>query len=94
MDKSIERRVGRVSKSNPLGWIFCSVQEIADLIRGVSYKKTTPPNHPNQVTYQSEASQLVSDWMEFYNHRRSHSALDGKTPWAVYESEITLETAA
>ena len=41
-----------------------------------------------------EASQLVSEWMEFYNHRRSHRALDGKSPWAVYEPEVTLETAA
>ena len=27
---------------------------------------------------------LVSDWMEFYNHRRKHQALDYVTPWLLY----------
>ena len=27
---------------------------------------------------------LVSDWMEFYNHRRKHQALDYVTPWSLY----------
>ncbi|MEJ6634093.1 MAG: IS3 family transposase [Akkermansiaceae bacterium] len=41
-----------------------------------------------------EVTQLVSDWMEFYSHRRNHSAHGGQSPWAVYEPEITLKTAA
>ena len=41
-----------------------------------------------------EVSELVADWMEFYNHRRSHSAHEGQSPWAVYEPEIILKTAA
>ena len=28
--------------------------------------------------------ELVSDWMEFYNHRRKHQALDYVTPWSLY----------
>ena len=27
---------------------------------------------------------LVTDWMEFYNHRRKHQALDYATPWSLY----------
>ncbi|MGB0993585.1 MAG: transposase, partial [Akkermansiaceae bacterium] len=27
---------------------------------------------------------LVSDWMEFYNYRRKHQALDYVTPWSIY----------
>jgi len=27
---------------------------------------------------------LVSDWMEFYNHRRKHQGLDYNTPWSQY----------
>ena len=41
-----------------------------------------------------EVSQLVSEWMEFYNHRRSHSAHGGQSPWAVYEPKIAIENAA
>ena len=41
-----------------------------------------------------EASQLVSDWLGFYNHRRSHTALGGQSPWVVCEPEITTATAA
>ena len=41
-----------------------------------------------------EVSELVSDWMEFYNHRRSHTALGGQSPWAVYEPETMIRTAA
>ena len=41
-----------------------------------------------------EVSELVADWMEFYNHRRSHSAHEGQSPGAVYEPEIILKTAA
>ena len=31
-----------------------------------------------------ELRELVSDWMEFYNHRRKHQALDYVTPWSIY----------
>lgn len=27
----------------------------------------------------------IADWMEFYNHRRSHQSLDYATPWSIYE---------
>ena len=27
---------------------------------------------------------LVTDWMEFYNHRRKHQTLDYATPWSTY----------
>lgn len=27
---------------------------------------------------------LVTDWMEFYNHRSKHQALDYATPWSLY----------
>ncbi len=26
----------------------------------------------------------VTDWMEFYNHRSKHQALDYATPWSLY----------
>ena len=37
-----------------------------------------------------EASELLFDWMEFYSHCRSHKALGGQLPWAVYDPEITI----
>ena len=27
---------------------------------------------------------LVTDWMESYNHRSKHQALDYATPWSLY----------
>lgn len=27
----------------------------------------------------------IADWMDFYNHRRTHQALDYATPWSVYD---------
>lgn len=31
-----------------------------------------------------ELRELVSNWMEFYNHRRKHQALGYATPWSLY----------
>ena len=33
----------------------------------------------------SELRTHVADWMKFYNHRRTHQALDYATPWSVYD---------
>ena len=32
-----------------------------------------------------ELRRHVADWMDFYNHRRKHQALDYATPWSIYE---------
>lgn len=29
----------------------------------------------------------IHDWMEFYNHRRTHEALGYATPWSIYQPE-------
>ena len=63
---------------------------IARLWRSVKYEKLRLWSYETV----GEASQLVSDWMGFYNHRRSHTALGGQSPWVVYEPEITTATAA
>ncbi|WP_113154808.1 integrase core domain-containing protein [Nitratireductor sp. OM-1] len=36
----------------------------------------------------SQARAGVRDWMEFYNHRRPHSALGGKPPAVIYWRRI------
>nr|WP_244505176.1 IS3 family transposase [Pelagibacterium luteolum] len=36
----------------------------------------------------SQARAGVRDWMEFYNHRRPHSALGGKPPAVIYRQRI------
>jgi putative transposase len=59
---------------------------IERLCRSVKYEKLRLWSYETV----GEVSQLISDWMEFYNHRRSHSALGGKSPWAVYETKIAL----
>lgn len=41
-----------------------------------------------------EVSELVREWMDFYNHRRSHSSLGGKTPWSLYSPESSIAEAA
>ena len=41
-----------------------------------------------------EVSELVSDWMEFCNLRRSHITLGARSRCPVYEPEITIKTAA
>jgi len=40
----------------------------------------------NAFTGGREARQKVGDWIDYYNHRRPHSALDGRTPNQVYSS--------
>ena len=32
-----------------------------------------------------ELRRHIADWMDFYNHRRKHQALDYATPWSIYE---------
>ena len=63
---------------------------IARLWRSVKYEKLRLWSYETV----GEASQLVSDWLGFYNHRRSHTALGGQSPWVVCEPEITTATAA
>lgn len=41
-----------------------------------------------------EVTGLVGEWMDFYNHRQSHSALEEKSPWRAYEPELIIEEAA
>jgi putative transposase len=38
-----------------------------------------------------EARAGIGKWMDFYNQRRAHSALGGRTPYAVYWSEEDQE---
>jgi putative transposase len=33
----------------------------------------------------SELRSHIEDWMNYYNHRRKHQALDYATPWSLYE---------
>ena len=40
----------------------------------------------NAFTGSREARQHVGSWIDYYNHRRPHSALDGQTPNQVYSS--------
>ena len=35
-----------------------------------------------------DAECVIGDWIEFYNHRRPHSSLDGKTPAEVYRCRL------
>jgi len=41
-----------------------------------------------------DVSGLVGEWMDFYNHHRSHSALECDSPWNVYESKSITAKAA
>ena len=40
----------------------------------------------NAFTGGREARQHVGSWIDYYNHRRPHSALDGQTPNQAYSS--------
>jgi len=53
---------------------------IERLWRSIKYEKL------RLWSYESigELRDLVSDWMEFYNHRRKHQALGYATPWSLY----------
>ncbi|MDC0280909.1 integrase core domain-containing protein [Akkermansiaceae bacterium] len=62
---------------------------IERLWRSVKYEKLRVWSYPRV----QEASQLVSDLMEFYNNRQNHSALGGQSLWTVNELEITGKTA-
>lgn len=42
----------------------------------------------------SDARQALTRYFDFYNRRRPHSKLDGKTPDTVYFNHLPLETAA
>jgi len=40
-----------------------------------------------------ELESHISSWINYYNHRRKHQALDYTTPWSLYE-KMTEETPA
>lgn len=42
----------------------------------------------------SEAKSMMKTYLQFYNHRRPHSRLDGQTPDQVYSSSLTALVAA
>ena len=39
----------------------------------------------------SEVTARIGKWMDFYNHRRQHQALDYEVPWKLYRPEPTGE---
>lgn len=41
-----------------------------------------------------ELREHVDEWMEFYNHERSHQKLRNHTPWSLYAPEQTLKKVA
>ncbi|QJD30799.1 transposase [Methylococcus geothermalis] len=42
----------------------------------------------------SQARQGLQSYFKFYNERRPHSSLDGKTPDSVYFNSLPLQKAA
>ncbi len=86
--KTIEENGIKVSMDGKGRWMDNVF--IERLWRSVKYEKLRLWSYETV----GEVSELVSDWMEFYNYRRSHTALGSKSPWAVYEPEITIKTAA
>lgn len=59
---------------------------IERLWRSIKYEKLRLWSYSNVL----DVTALVSDWMEFYNHRRHHQGLDNRTPWSVYEPNQAL----
>ena len=48
----------------------------------------------NEITSGSHAKRLIGDWIEFYNDKRPHTALDDRTPSMAYENNLTPCLAA
>ena len=48
----------------------------------------------NEITGGSHAKQLNGDWIEFYNDKRPHTALDARTPSMAYDGDLTPCLAA
>ena len=42
--------------------------------------------HRQRFESLAHASRAVGDWIQFYNHRRPHQALDMKTPTEAFKS--------
>ena len=63
---------------------------IERLWRSIKYEKL------RLWTYETvhDVSGLVGEWMEFYNHRRSHAAHGGNPPWSIYEPPASIVEAA
>lgn len=53
---------------------------IERLWRSIKYEKLRLWSYDNI----EELRSLISDWMEFYNHRRKHQGLNYTTPWSNY----------
>lgn len=47
--------------------------------------------YPNEYGSISELTADVNDYIEFYNHKRSHKSLKYKKPMAVYQESILLK---
>ena len=56
---------------------------IERLWRSIKYEKLRLWSYDNI----QELRRLISDWMEFYNHRRKHQVLNYTTPWSHYSQQ-------
>lgn len=86
--KAIEEQDTKVSMDGKGRWMDNVF--IERLWRSIKYEKLRLWSYETV----QDVSGLVGEWIDFYNHRRSHTAHGGKTPWSIYEPEPEMAEAA